>query len=380
MHPSRQGMVNSELGLKFHSDSGILRGIQSTTASTTRAKVDGGIFCTSSADDTGNNPHNPMYWLSKAGAGGELTQLIGSRNTETGGRSTAPVQSIDPALQPVIINRPEDALSLVSVGKLHEIFDQNKAEKIMKAIEKLSETKIQSLSNMTLPSQIKTLVQCGYIQSNSLINQYNADTLDPRIDPLVNMAFDNLGNGNQRKTATIAKLVLDGYVGSGTIEKGGYDYHTKDRARGEIRDFEAGELIGRVLQLASLKGKDVMIYVITDGGVSAKAIVDDSNEGRGKYAWTGDSGQRSSAFMLLHRNAGRPTLRTTGQRQIGHFKSNGAVENGAGATSNSVTNLVKAIVSNYLSLHGEEGRLAEVVGDNPFGANLNDYLLFNKIS
>ncbi|TNF04173.1 MAG: general secretion pathway protein GspF, partial [Deltaproteobacteria bacterium] len=303
-HPSLSGMVNSELGLKFHSDSGFLRGINNIIPTAVRQKVDGGVFCTSSSDDTGNNPHNPMYWLSKAGAAGELTQLAGSRNTETGGRSTAPPQSIDPALQPVIITRPEDALSLVSVGKLHEIFNQNQAQKIMKSIERLSESKLQRLSNMSLPSQIKTLVQCGYIQSNDLINKYNADVLDPRNDALVGMAFNNLGNGDQRKTATIAKLVLDGYIGAGTIEKGGYDYHDKTRATGENRDFQAGELIGRVIQLASLKGKDVMIYVITDGGVAAKAEVDNSTDGRGKYVWTGDSSQRSSAWMLVYRHAG----------------------------------------------------------------------------
>jgi hypothetical protein len=379
-HPSGQGMVNNELGLAFHSDSGFLRGINSIIPNVVRQRVDGGIFCTSSSDDTANNPHNPMYWLSKAGAVGELTQLAGSRNTETGGKSTAPPQSIDPSIQPVIINRPEDALSLVSVGKLHEIFNQNQAEKIMKAVERLSESKLQQLSNLSLPSQIKTLVQCGYIQSNDLINQYSADTLDPRNDPLVGMAFNNLGNGDQRKTATITKLVLDGYIGAGTIEKGGYDYHNKTRATGEVRDFQAGELIGRVLQLANLKGKDVMIYVITDGGVAAGSDIDNSADGRGKYVWQGDSSQRSSAFMLLYRHAGRATLRTANKRQIGYFKSNGAVENGATATSNSVINLVKAVVANYMALHGEEGNLANAVGDNPFGANLNDYLFFNKIT
>ncbi|TNF26272.1 MAG: general secretion pathway protein GspF [Deltaproteobacteria bacterium] len=379
-HPSLSGMVNSELGLKFHSDSGFLRGINNIIPTAVRQKVDGGVFCTSSSDDTGNNPHNPMYWLSKAGAAGELTQLAGSRNTETGGRSTAPPQSIDPALQPVIITRPEDALSLVSVGKLHEIFNQNQAQKIMKSIERLSESKLQRLSNMSLPSQIKTLVQCGYIQSNDLINKYNADVLDPRNDALVGMAFNNLGNGDQRKTATIAKLVLDGYIGAGTIEKGGYDYHDKTRATGENRDFQAGELIGRVIQLASLKGKDVMIYVITDGGVAAKAEVDNSTDGRGKYVWTGDSSQRSSAWMLVYRHAGRATLRNANQRQIGYFKTNGAVENGATVTSNSVTNLAKAVVANYMALHGEEGNLANVVGDNPFGTDLNNYLFFNKIT
>ncbi len=378
MHPSRTGMVDTSLGLAFHSDSPILRGIQSVTNNTVQNKIDGALFAASSSDDTANNALNPSYWINRAGAQGGLSQIAGTRDSESGGRSIAPMSSINPSLRPVQLNRPQDALGLVNIGKLGELFNDNKAQRILKAIERMSEEKIMSFNQQTLPDQIKDLVKCGYIGSQDLIGRYSADAIDASLDPQVTQAFDNLSNGDQRKTATIAKLVLDGHIGVGVVEKGGYDYHNKTRRTGEVRDFQAGELIGRVMQLAALKQKNVMIYVITDGGVVAREEIDNTADGRGKYVWSGDSGQRSSAFMLLYRHAGRATLRN-GIRQIGHYKASGGVENTATPASNSSTNLAKLITANYLALHGEEGMLTQVVGDNPFGANLNNYLVFNKI-
>lgn len=378
MTPDKTNQINSQLGLKFHSDSGFLRGIVSKSDAVARSKVEGGIFCTSSADDTGNNPHNPMYWLAKAGATGDLSSIAGTRNSQSGGRSVAPRASINPTKQPVSLSSANDALALVSAGRLSEITSEDKVQKVLKSVERMSENQLKRYDNLTLPDQIKSLVECGYLQTQDLVGRYSSAEIDPAQDPLVMQAFGALDSGDKRKTATVAKMVLDGHIGAGTIEKGGYDYHTGDRSRGETRDFEAGELIGQVLQLAKLKQKDVLIYVFTDGGVSARSTIDNSAAGRGKYIWSGDSGQRSSAMMLLYREAGRPTLRT-GKRQIGGYKAGGSVDNFAATTSNSVMNLNKAFVANYMALHGEEARLADIVGDNPFGANLDQYLVFNRI-
>ncbi|PJB53904.1 MAG: general secretion pathway protein GspF [Bdellovibrio sp. CG_4_9_14_3_um_filter_39_7] len=379
MHPSKANQLSSELGLAFHGDSAILRGIVSETSGNVRPKVDGAVFCTSSGDDTANNPHNPIYWLNKAGAMGGLTQLAGTSNSISGGKSIVPDASIDPTVKPVVLNRPQDALGLVNIGKLGELFTPQKAQRILKAIERMSEQKIMSYGQKSLPDQIKDLVKCGYIGSQDLIGKYTADALDASKDPMVTQVFDNLNNGDQRKVATMMKLLMDGHLGVATIEKGGYDYHNNTRATGETRDFEAGALIGRCIELASLKGKDLVVYVITDGGVAAREGIDNSVGGRGKLSWTGDSGQRSSTFMLVYRNLGRATLRN-GNRQIGSFKDTGAVENAATPSSNSVVNLAKLITANYLALHGEENKLAAIVGDNPFGANLDKYLVFNKIT
>lgn len=378
MHPSLQGMTNNEMGLVFHGDSAILRGIQSTTQNTTREKVDGALFAASSSDDTQNNPLNPAYWINRAGAQGGLSQIAGTRDSESGGRSIAPMESINPALKPVQLNRPEDALSLVNIGKLGSLFNDQKAQRILKAIERMSEQKVMAFNQQSLPDQIKNLVKCGYVGSQDLIGQYSADAIDARLDQQVNQAFNDLGDRDQRKAATVAKLVLDGHIGVGVIEKGGFDYHNSTRRTGETRDFAIGQLMGQCLRLAELKQKNLMIYVITDGGVVARDGIDDSAEGRGKYQWSGDSGQRSGAYMLLYRHAGRATLRN-GIRQIGYYKESGGVENTATPASNSSTNLSKLITANFLALHGEEGNLESVVGDNPFGAQLNNYLVFQPI-
>lgn len=379
MHPKNAGQINSELGLQFHSDSSILRGIQSTTSTTVRSKVDGGVFCAASNDDTSNNPHNPSYWLAKAGAVGSLANIGGTRNNESGGNSIIPQMSFEASLKPVTLNRPEDALALVNIGRLGQVFGQAKTEKIMKSIERLSETQIRSLNSKALPDQIKDLVSCGYIQSQDVLTKFSANAVNPALDTMVTQSFNNLNDGDQRKFATMSKLLLDGYLGVATVELGGFDYHTNERATGELRDLNLGALIGRVLTLASLKRKNIMIYVFTDGGVSAQGMIDNTANGRGKIGWTGDSSQRSSSFMLVYRDLGRATLRTANKRQIGSFLDNGAVNINATILSNSVVNLNKTVVANYLSLIGEESKISDIVGDNIFGNSINQFLFFNKI-
>lgn len=109
MLPSDPAFVNEELGLAFHSDSGFLRGIMQSTSASTRAGVDGAIIAARSENDTGNNPHNPMYGIYKAGANGELLTLIGSQSSESGGNSMAPMNLIDPEVRPTKVDRPSDA-------------------------------------------------------------------------------------------------------------------------------------------------------------------------------------------------------------------------------------------------------------------------------
>ena len=68
-----------------------------------------------------------------------------------------------------------------------------------------------------------------------------------------------------RKTASVMKLVLNGYAGAGCIEMGGYDYHGGRRAEGEVKDFRAGRCMGAVLEYAARLATPVMIYVFSDG-------------------------------------------------------------------------------------------------------------------
>jgi hypothetical protein len=381
MYPQLAGQVNTELGLAFHSDSGFLRGILSVTSPATRAQVDGIVLCTISGDDTDSNPANPMYWVAKSGLRGTLSNLIGTTSTPSGGNASAPPLSVNPAARPVRILNGNDARSLVTLGQLNTLFTPSKVDRILATAEKMSAAHLEGFQQKDLPTQLKELITCGLTKSRAVVSEA-PDNYDPRLDPLVQQVFPNVANNNEdQKIASIAKLVLDGVAGAGTISKGGYDYHTGDRAVGEARDFEAGRAIGQCLELAARKKKDLMLYVFTDGGVSAGTTEDASAAGRGKLVWTGDSGERSASFILLYRAAGKPSLRSA-NRQIGFYTEGQGVDRAGSVIAKSVENQVMAVLMNYMALDGTEGSYRNVVGGNvdPFGGSIDKYVLFNKVA
>jgi len=311
--------ISRELGLVFHADSGILRGIRSVTNASTRANIDGAVFCAISSDDTSNNPHNPMYWFYKSGAEGSLVQLAGTRNSTSGGRSRAPATSVDLGVRPVTVNNPDDVLGLVSVGRLTQFSNETKARRVLDAIKNLSLRQIQQFSNKSLPQQVKELVNCGYIQVDEKINSFSPSNLDPRLDPIISSVFSDQNNSEVRKVGVLTKLLLDQLVGAGTVTLNGYDYHTGNRSTGELRDFAAGEQIGRAFEAAAQKNQNLVIYVFTDGGVYSRGNIDSSVNGRDKPVWNGDGGDRSASFILVYGKNGRPALRKPNKRQVGWF-------------------------------------------------------------
>lgn len=368
--------LDKSLGIAMHPDSKLLQGINETTAATTRAGVEGALFCTSSGDDTANNPHNPLYWIAKTGLGGELVSLIGSDGGQSGGRAAVPASSLDPSKTPSRITRPADALGLVDPGKLATLLSSADVNKIMAATKTMSDSRLKMFQTKDLPAQIQDLIKCGYINSGEYLSKFTPASLDPGQDALLTTAPAVFGAAaDQQKAGTIAKLVLDGMAGAGVVSLAGYDYHGQGRATQDTKDLEAGRTIGRFLEAAARKGKPVMIYVYTDGGVSARA----AGAVNGIFPFVSDSGQRSAALTFVYKPGGtRPEVRD-GRRQIGSYAASGAVDTAASIIGGSVENLTKAIVANYLALHGKEGDLAKVVGDNPFGADLDKYLAFGKV-
>src|SRR5204862_7965787 len=136
----------------------------------------------------------------------------------------------------------------------------------------------------------------------------------------------DFSDSDVQKTATVMKLVLNGYAGAGTITLGGYDYHDGTRATGEDRNFKAGQMIGAVLEYAHRVGKPVMVYVFSDGSLTSTGMVDNSAGGRGKLGWQGDKAYVASAFFLAYSQAVRPQPRIGAEGQkIGYFSVDGSV-------------------------------------------------------
>ncbi|MGZ3656201.1 MAG: hypothetical protein ACXVCS_11640 [Bdellovibrionota bacterium] len=381
MSPQMTGQTSNELGLTFHADSAMLRGIRSVTSATTRANVDGMVLCTVSNHDTGNNPTNPMYWIAKSGLNGTLTTLGGTSNSISGGNSTVPPASINPASQPIRLASSADARGLVSLGQLNVLFTPTKIDSIMATIENMSAGHLATFQSKDLPTQISDVLNCNYTKSRA-VAQDGPDGYDPLKDAMVAKVFPNVAtNSADQAVATMAKLVLDQVAGGGTIQKGGYDYHSGNRADGETADFAAGVAIGQCLELAAAKGKDLMLYVFTDGGITSNTTVDNSTAGRGKLSWSGDSGDRSASFVLMYKagGVGRPAMRSAA-RQIGAFSDAGqGVDTKSSLIATNVTTQAQAVVLNYLALDGSESKLGDVIGgSDPFTGVENNYLMFNK--
>jgi hypothetical protein len=376
------------MGLKYQTDSGVLDGIQSVTQASTRQKVEGGAFIAFSENDTQNNPHNPMYWIQKAGATGIIAQTAGTSTRRSGGRSKIPSMSYDPTVAPVPIRNPNDAAGLADLGRVSELFNNNQVQSILSTIDSMGQRQLNRFSAKSLPDQIKEVVGCGFGSEGiaSRLKAFNNEIgeLDPTQNTEVRQVYTNIDNDNeQKRQASIVNLVLDGYVGTGTLEMGGYDYHNRDRSDTNARDRRAGQAIGRIIELAARKGTDVMVYVFSDGGVNSRSGNVDGTAGD-YFRWQSDDSRRAGSYILYYKHAGRADMRHTDggfdnfKRQVGWYKADGSAETSANALSNNVVNLAKGAVLNYLAILGEEGKIEEVVGDNPFGSNLDDYIFFNK--
>lgn len=386
-HPSLAGQLEdltgnrtSPQGLIFHSRSSMLEGLKLGASLATRQKTEGVIMCASSDDDTGNNPHNPMYWFHQAGARGAITQLVGTQGGTSGGNSQAPAMSIDMSVAPLTISRPADVLNLVGMGARTRGFAQNRESFLLRALDALSESRVKAISRRQMPDVVKDLMLCKMTKTQALLQNFTEESLNVTNDQAIMRAFSisttQLSNDVRDRVSSVTKMVLDGFAATGTITLGGYDYHDGTRTRGDSSDRQVGEVVGRILQIAAEKQKQVVVYVFTDGGVGTNGVLDPAN---GRLVWSGDSGQRSSSVMFAYDPIQKPSMRTA-NRQMGHYKAGGSVENNASPMSNSVNNLAKAVVLNYLALHGLEGDLEKVVGDNPFSGSMNRHLFFNKIA
>ncbi len=392
--PSKEN-VNTELGLMFHARSDMLNGILATTTPETRAKVNGLVFCCGSQDDTGSNPHNPLYWVRSAGLTGSLGGLIGTQNNISGGNSRAPDSSINPTFRPTQIKSYKQARAIVERGRLEELLPGN-AERILKAAESMSQNQLQRFASKSMPEQIKELIQCGYLQSRDLLTKFNADSVDPNpgnANPdqeiaaalAIRNSFAN-PRGYESSlevegTLSIAKLVIDGYVGAGTLEIGGCDYHGAPRSVQADKDFEVGEAIGLCLEVAAQKQQNLVLYVFSDGGVRCADEEDLENGGgvRNKPRFSGDDGTRGASMMLVYRHAGKVDI--AGSHQLGSYEIGGRVETkptGTNFGDNSVVRLASAFLINYLAFEGMAGRFEEIVGSNPLGANKNQFIRLTK--
>jgi hypothetical protein len=374
-NPSTTGnFIDASFGLRYHSDSAHLRGMKVRASAKAMAGTNGTIIPALSQNDTNTNPHNPMYAIYQYGARGGLLNLIGSDSSMSGGNSMSPPTMMIAAAQPTKVSSPADTQGLVSTGQLGTLLPHPAdVTNVLESMKRISDAKYGTVTAYanSVPNGAALnatalgsngIQACGYTKAAYTVDMYSdPGSVDPSKDPLVvgpSGIFSTAefqASSDYQKTASIMKLVIDGNAAAGTIEMGGFDYHTGDRATGEARDLNLGNCIGACLEYAARKGKPLMIYVFSDGSLASSGMIDSSVGGRGKGVWTADNQNVAATYFLVYSPTGRPVPAQSNPElslQIGNFNSDGSQNTTGSPAGNNVPNLAQMVVLNYMALHG----------------------------
>jgi len=88
----------------------------------------------------------------------------------------------------------------------------------------------------------KGIQACGYTKAAYIVDRYNSPSaVNPDVDPNIVGASgifttaEYQANRTTARPAAVMKLVIDGNAAAGTIEMGGFDYHSGNRMDGEER-------------------------------------------------------------------------------------------------------------------------------------------------
>jgi hypothetical protein len=425
MVPSSTAFVSSALGLLWHSDGAILRGILSVASTTTLAGVNGAVIPAMSQNDTQSNPTNPIYGIYKAGAAlaggamGTVLPLVGTQSSVSGGNSMALMYTINPAWQPATVQQPSDAVALAPPSPgggppdplaLAELESQARISAGTTLYTGAASTGSEFTGVLSNPGAnpgvqfyppgtqltagvnadpaLKNQVRCNYVKAANTANIFSAGSagLDPTKDTLItNGIFTTAqlsSDSDVQMTASVMKLVIDGYAGAGTIAMGGFDYHDGTRATGETRNFKAGQMIGAVLEYAARMKTPVMVQIMSDGSLASNSMVDTSAAGRDKLGWQGDNSSVAATVFLVYSPNGRPVLRNgVAGQQIGYFSSDGSVVTSSSPAANSVNQIPELIILNYMGLLGTDAQFSSMFPMQGLGTTsaLAAMTAFNKV-
>jgi len=350
----------------------ILRGILEQTSATTQANTKAAVICGESQNDTSSNRLGPTQLIAAAGLQGTLiSSIVGSSSRVSGGRHDIP--AMGGTLSPLRVRNPSDIVGAVSVGGALVSLSPGQKESVMRAVSNLSASQQAKLSGMTLADQFKELSNCGFTQNVAFAA--SAEELIARVDPdnnplvaaVYSAPINNRESGNSlARRAAIVYNALTGATGPAVFEIGNCDYHDNGRTNTNSKDLEIGGNIGRVLELAQRMGKEVMLAVTTDGGISADGP-----------DFASDSRSGSLSVMFHFKPNGVPVQRNGGQ--IGAYTSGQNVDRNS-YVGRVVERTPYTMLLNWLSINGLEAMMPSLVSTNLFDPAMYSRLTIFKKS
>ncbi len=296
----------------------MLTGIRAQANADTLSKTAFIAIPCDSQNDTSTNKFDVSGAITKAGLQGTNLPNLGRANTRSGIRQESAIIA-PPA--PLVVSSYTALLSSIGYSAtLGRNLNQTQKNSLAKLMSNLNSSQSRKLASIRGATGVKNVLDCAGIKNVDIVEK-GASIVDPR----QNTSFSGVWGLNANTAANNRELIfgsmvynsLIGQAGVSNLELGGYDYHDNTRTTGDTRDQDAGVTIGRVLQSASVIGKPVMIYVISDGSVF-------SGDSQDRNApWQGDRGSNGVAYLFYFDPNGRPA---TSDYQIGNFTDNQAAD------------------------------------------------------
>lgn len=321
-----------------------------------------------SRDDFNMNPFDASGMVAKAGLLGSELPNLGTRNSDTG--ISQMYAKVKPPV-PLVVGNFNDingALNLGATGALANLDDSQKLN-LLKLVNKLSESQVNKVNSFAGGRMLANLVGCANDKSVDIAGKPKP-TVDVRADAgLAPVWGVNTGTGTGDRNVVFGSMVNAGLMGiSGTVslEMGGYDYHNNTRTTGDQMDGQAGQVIGRILQSASVHNKKVFIYVTSDGACNSAVSEDRA------APWTSDRGSAGVAFIFAYDPAGRPA---TSGYQIGSF-TDGQAADDTFVTGGNPELAAAAVFANYLKFNKRTDLITPVLGSTFNSSQLAQVIKF----
>lgn len=333
--------ISREFGqAPFFTNSGFLRGLNSAVDSNIKNKVSMFAVCAQSRDDSSENLMSMVGLVSRATRSASLLPTLGNINSPTAGRHMAAIIAPD---SPLVVNNFNSLSSAIGYSAQLNTLTPLQKQKLTKLVSQLNEKEAKRLSSQ--PGLEKLLNQIGCSgQTNQQLVADGSSLIDPRgqsINTTWGINASTAADNADLVQASIAFNTLNGNSGPSTIALGGYDYHGQSRAETDLKDEEAGRLIGRIIKSADIMQKPVYIAVSSDGSVGS------TNSTNSDSSFASDRGPAGVLYAFVYRPEGRVNFK---HHQIGHFEA-GQLASEQSVVGTNIEKAASSIVANYLALH-----------------------------
>lgn len=352
----RAGFSTEKLmGADFATSSQLHKGIKSVASASTLSKARLVALCTDTANDTaGQAALRPFYDLSgpleKAGLIGKVLPAV---HQGAGVENLRPVfSSPNTTLEVASLDNMFGALNYSSTLRDGGLLNATQKRSLASFVAKMTKAQVANLN--AKDEGVKLALEEAGLKSSDIIQAGGASGVDPRrntnVQTIYGIQATTAANDAKAITAGIVFNALNGNIAHGRITLGGYDYHLPGtRSAADIKDFAAGEQIGRMLELASKMGKPIFILVTTDG-----ACVSEISEST-TSSWASDY-STALQFMIAFDPAGK--ISSSGN-QVGHYLSDQSVDTKT-LVGSRPDYVAATVLANYLNLNEKLGMFKQL--------------------